>query len=103
MPKRNKITNDIKAITAKITDEDLKSKIKHLRKLIDKSDIEELIDQARVSIEQKLGHETTIRLENLLRDRKYIDDKRLKLNQELQAIRNQKYKMRNLIDGGLSY
>ena len=103
VPKRNKITNDIKAITAKITDEDLKSKIKHLRKLIDKSDIEELIDQARVSIEQKLGHETTIRLENLLRDRKYIDDKRLKLNQELQAIRNQKYKMRNLIDGGLSY
>ena len=50
MPKRNKITNDIKAITAKITDEDLKRKIKHLRELIDKSNIEELIDQARVSI-----------------------------------------------------
>ena len=103
VPKRNKITNDIKAITAKITDEDLKRKIKHLRELIDKSNIEELIDQARVSIEQKLDHETTIRLENLLRDRKYIDDKRLKLNQELQAIRDQKYNMRNLIDGGLSY
>ena len=103
VPKRNKITNDIKAITAKITDEDLKRKIKHLRELIDESNIEELIDQARVSIEQKLDHETTIRLENLLRDRKYIDDKRLKLNQELQAIRNQKYKMQNLIDGGLSY
>ena len=111
----DKAVKDRKEITAQITT--ISKDIKDYFIISNISDLEDSINaegsknpyQVNVSngikekIAKELGDETTTKLETLLRERRRLKKKIDDLNTQLEEIRNQKYKMRNLIDGGLSY
>ena len=110
----DKAVKDRKEITAQITT--ISKDIKDYFIISNISDLEDSIndesknphqvdvsDGIKKKIAKELGDETTTKLETLLRERKRLKKEIDDLNKQLQAIRNQKYGMRNLIDGGLSY
>ena len=110
----DKAVKDRKEITAQITT--ISKDIKDYFIISNISDLEDSIndesknphqvdvsDGIKKKIAKELGDETTTKLETLLRERRRLKEEIDNLNTQLQAIRDKKYNMRNLIDGGLSY
>lgn len=110
----DKAVKDRKEITAQITT--ISKDIKDYFIISNISDLEDSIndesknphqvdvsDGIKKKIAKELGDETTTKLETLLRERRRLKEEIDNLDTQLEGIRDQKYKMRNLIDGGLSY
>lgn len=104
---REKITEQITTIRNDIKDYFIKSKIADLEDSIKEESKNPrqvyVSDGIKEKIAKELGDETTTKLETLLRERRRLKEKIDNLDTQLQGIRDQKYNMRNLIDGGLSY
>ena len=104
---REKITEQITTISKDIEDYFIKSKIADLEDSIKEESKNPrqvyVSDGIKEKIAKELGDETTTKLETLLRERRRLKEKIDNLDTQLEGIRDQKYKMRNLIDGGLSY
>ena len=107
MKDRKEITAQITTISKDIKDYFIISNISDLEDSInDESKNPHQVDVSdgiKKKIAKELGDETTTKLETLLRERRRLKEKIDNLDTQLQAIRDQKYEMRNLIDGGLSY
>ena len=104
---REKITEQITTISKDIEDYFIKSKIADLEDSIKEESKNPrqvyVSDGIKEKIAKELGDETTTKLETLLRERRRLKEEIDNLDTQLEGIRDQKYKMRNLIDGGLSY